>query len=422
QKSTDAGSTWLPSDVLVQSSVRYSECYRPDITTDWYGDIYVVYHEHNDSSEVHLICCVRSTDGGATWSPPAQVKDSIYGDVGWARIAADSVGNLFCAWNDSRTEWSRIWSSVSTDRGMTWSRNVRVDDMSDTLWNDCYQADVFVQPRTDHYLVAAQVPFDGGGRTYLGCYLYCSSDMGQSFQPGVRFDTSYSYAGLPHVVADAQHIVCDYTEPSCNLVARTLYAQPDTWGAPRVLGPSWQAGGLAISADGRVHAVRQARPPGGGPYYAYYALSSDHGASWSDPEPANDDTHAEAYDPDISVDSAGHAYIVWRNLESGALWFATNNLAAIAEQPPQQRGTRPIATVIQRVLVLNELGTRSELPEHNSVMSRAALLDIGGRKVLDLKPGANDVRALAPGVYFVREEPQAANSKPQPVRKVVVTR
>jgi hypothetical protein len=49
------------------------------------------------------------------------------------------------------------------------------------------------------------------------------------------------------------------------------------------------------------------------------------------------------------------------------------------------------------------------------------LLDISGRQVLDLKPGANDVRALAPGVYFVREL-SAASPKPQAVRKVVVTR
>jgi len=47
------------------------------------------------------------------------------------------------------------------------------------------------------------------------------------------------------------------------------------------------------------------------------------------------------------------------------------------------------------------LGTRSGLSD-NPVMSRAALLDIGGRKVTDLRPGPNDVRALAPGVYFVR--------------------
>jgi len=49
------------------------------------------------------------------------------------------------------------------------------------------------------------------------------------------------------------------------------------------------------------------------------------------------------------------------------------------------------------------------------------LLDASGRKVLDLHPGANDVRALSSGVYFVREQPQASSHKPQAVRKVVVT-
>ncbi|MBM3313055.1 hypothetical protein FJY70_00520 [candidate division WOR-3 bacterium] len=53
---------------------------------------------------------------------------------------------------------------------------------------------------------------------------------------------------------------------------------------------------------------------------------------------------------------------------------------------------------------------------------RAELLDISGRKVMTLKPGANDVRPLAPGVYFVREECQASSRKPQAVRKVIVTR
>ena len=32
----------------------------------------------------------------------------------------------------------------------------------------------------------------------------------------------------------------------------------------------------------------------------------------------------------------------------------------------------------------------------------SVLLDLSGRTVLDLQPGPNDVRALAPGVYFVR--------------------
>ncbi|MFO7675597.1 MAG: T9SS type A sorting domain-containing protein [bacterium] len=37
-------------------------------------------------------------------------------------------------------------------------------------------------------------------------------------------------------------------------------------------------------------------------------------------------------------------------------------------------------------------------------MSRAALLDASGRKVMELQPGDNDVRHLAPGVYFVRRQ------------------
>jgi hypothetical protein len=32
---------------------------------------------------------------------------------------------------------------------------------------------------------------------------------------------------------------------------------------------------------------------------------------------------------------------------------------------------------------------------------KIGLLDISGRKVLDLRPGANDVSRLAPGVYFL---------------------
>jgi DNA-binding beta-propeller fold protein YncE len=75
-------------------------------------------------------------------------------------------------------------------------------------------------------------------------------------------------------------------------------------------------------------------------------------------------------------------------------------------------------------------GGRTRLPQ--TIISKTlnipgreawTLLDISGRKVLDLNPGPNDVRALAPGVYFVREcsavggERSAAS-----VRKVVLTR
>jgi hypothetical protein len=49
---------------------------------------------------------------------------------------------------------------------------------------------------------------------------------------------------------------------------------------------------------------------------------------------------------------------------------------------------------------------------------RSALLDVSGRRVLDLHPGENDVRGLAPGAYFLRFT--AADGKPATSRLVIV--
>jgi hypothetical protein len=44
----------------------------------------------------------------------------------------------------------------------------------------------------------------------------------------------------------------------------------------------------------------------------------------------------------------------------------------------------------------------TELPGNSDRVPRLLLLDAAGRKTMSLRPGANDVSRLAPGVYFVR--------------------
>jgi hypothetical protein len=91
-------------------------------------------------------------------------------------------------------------------------------------------------------------------------------------------------------------------------------------------------------------------------------------------------------------------------------------LAGIAETMNGEGGTtKPSATIVRGVLLLGDCPRTGTVP-------KTVLLDISGRKVMELQPGANDVRALSPGVYFVREGPRAASLKPQAVRKIVVTR
>jgi hypothetical protein len=86
-------------------------------------------------------------------------------------------------------------------------------------------------------------------------------------------------------------------------------------------------------------------------------------------------------------------------------------LAGIEENQTLVRSHRLQPTVIRGVLYLPDAS--------GVILQSASLLDISGRKVLDLRPGANSVRGLAPGVYFVREQTQAQTPS---VRKVVVTR
>jgi CubicO group peptidase (beta-lactamase class C family) len=110
--------------------------------------------------------------------------------------------------------------------------------------------------------------------------------------------------------------------------------------------------------------------------------------------------------------------VVLCNMDGGVAIPAIHDIAtaildfaatAVEETPNAEVRTANVWPTIARGVLL--------LPKRTSSSpSTNWLLDIAGRKVLDLHPGANDVRTLAPGVYFVREV------QAQAVRKVVVTR
>jgi len=126
------------------------------------------------------------------------------------------------------------------------------------------------------------------------------------------------------------------------------------------------------------------------------------------------------------------------NLTAGTITVIRDSLhVGIADRGTRLAARRPHATIVRGVLFLPrgengdcpaKLGTDPSqgpvrfpgtVPGFASVglSSFWALLDISGRKVLDLKPGANDVRSLAPGVYFIRSAPSTVS-----VRKVIIAR
>ena len=144
------------------------------------------------------------------------------------------------------------------------------------------------------------------------------------------------------------------------------------------------------------------------------------GQSWKPEERIDDGRTYKGGFPKITLGADGLPFVAWdadssRTGPKHQIWY---NTLSVSGQAEPQRDLTSISTfgvtVVSGVLFLTEAS--SHKPQ------AAALLDISGRKVQDLKPGANDVRALAPGVYFVGEGLGIRGQGLGRIRKVIITR
>jgi len=119
---------------------------------------------------------------------------------------------------------------------------------------------------------------------------------------------------------------------------------------------------------------------------------------------------------DVTTDHLSQPVIAFCR-DDGSIWVAHGvDVVGLSEdqQTPTANGSRPTATVIRSVLLLQEASGRKP-------QATRCLLDISGRKVLDLTPGANDVSTLPLGVYFVHSVLDVKADAPS-VTKVVIAR
>jgi len=139
-------------------------------------------------------------------------------------------------------------------------------------------------------------------------------------------------------------------------------------------------------------------------HYNFYDYAA-HLWNWLDPDFMQSGMNAFPYRTGLgclSADSGGAAIISACN-PPPAPYVAVED-----SRERQLRVLRPSATILRGVLFLPPV----------LLSPPSSLLSVDGRKVMDLRPGANDVGHLSPGVYFVRE----AQAQAQATRKVVITR
>lgn len=109
-----------------------------------------------------------------------------------------------------------------------------------------------------------------------------------------------------------------------------------------------------------------------------------------------------------------HDWVYVANLAGSSITVLSDTaLVGAGEGALHAPSRKPRPTVVRGVLDLGVGGRQN-------AEYRAGLLDAAGRKVLELHSGANDVRALAPGVYFIREA--GAQAPAEAVLRVVITK
>ncbi|MBM3330834.1 hypothetical protein FJY68_03150 [candidate division WOR-3 bacterium] len=146
----------------------------------------------------------------------------------------------------------------------------------------------------------------------------------------------------------------------------------------------------------------------------YAAVASDSVDVW--------DCASGGYIAQIRVGRAP-AYLIWNsvsnkvyalNHRSGNVSIIRDSGGGVEEAARYEVRRRRLATVVRRVLHVPT--EQDPIP-----LSPAVLLDATGRRVQDLRSGGNDVRALPPGVYFLRQASGAERGAPS-VTKVVIQR
>ncbi len=129
-------------------------------------------------------------------------------------------------------------------------------------------------------------------------------------------------------------------------------------------------------------------------------VSYNWGARWAEAEAVTDST---GWAEGLVSESDGRMHALFRTRSHYSVYRLER--PGIEEQvTPETFRLNQTATVVRNVLLVSH-------SVFDTCHSEFALRDITGRKVAELHPGANDVRHLAPGVYFVRNETTAKSAK-----------
>lgn len=168
--STDGGQTWTTKQLDASGSPPDCSAFncgwaylgaQMTLASDSAGALYALWNSNSADKGPNRIYFARSTDGGASWTPKADVSTAVSGTAhAFPAIVAAGSGDVRIAWMDNRGGLWNTYYRTSTNGGALWSAEV---DLSTYVSGYSYiQPGGFNFPFGDYF----EMDIDGAGKTH----------------------------------------------------------------------------------------------------------------------------------------------------------------------------------------------------------------------------------------------------------------
>lgn len=326
-RSVDGGQSF-DAEVLV-SDDGTSFANSPKIAVDNSGNIYAVWHDNRtgDSWDVYLS---KSEDGGSTFSPAMRVNEYISNVFQYEPdVALDRHGHIYVSWNRyyydaDLDQWDYdVYVAKSTDGGVTFGSNVKVNDGSD--WQ--YKSSIKVSRSGNVYVVWTDRRNGGISDVYFAK----SVDGGSTFSTNARIHQYTEQSqGYPEMALDEDEVIYVVWNDARNLyrknrrdifMARSLDSgdsfEPEIRINDAKIPTAFEYFYPTITAWGKGHVAVAWEDKRGGTYDVYLTRSDNGGLNFRPSWRLNKAGKKSQSVPDIVMDAMGQVHCTWRDKRTG---------------------------------------------------------------------------------------------------------
>ncbi|MDI6839888.1 MAG: sialidase family protein [bacterium] len=454
-KSINGGQSFLPNVKVGDMPPNTAIMFFPSIAVDAIGRIYVAWSDSRNSSgdtATFDIYFAKSDDGGLTFSQNRCVTDTSSREIQYGVSIGVAGDNVYIVWADAR-HWDgsgdpkfHIYSDRSRDGGLTFSKDIKVDDFPVDVppYGEIFPCINVLDDTV--YVIWSHLNLDA---------LECDIRLDKSVDGGVTFgtDIKVTVSGLaqifPSLTIDKNRAI-HIAFYNVNLTGRwqILYAKSTDGGASfsqitEVTDTTFTYNGMSINittdTDCNPYCVWEDLRESLNISHPYFSYSDDGGNSFSKNVRVVDKPgtigDVDQFGVGLAVDDNKNVYAVWSDRRNHAQWydiyFAKGTQAGIEESQSSKLNPDLVGTKLEiyPTPFRQTTSISYQLPARGRISLKAYNLAGGLIEVLidDIRDCGTHTLGWTPegfstGVYFLRLEFSPFSQKDELVNDFVTTK